>query len=145
MRRYAIRHETVYGYRAPVDIGLHVLRLTPLTIRGQRSRGQTLSVAPAPARQRMFVDHFGNVVHHIAIETTHSEFSVVLEATVEVTRGEVAEAGPEWESVRDGDAESTASPRRRRSRNSSIPRRWWRSRTAPAATPPRPSPPGGRS
>ncbi len=100
MRRYAIRHETTYGYRAPVDIGLHMLRLTPLTIRGQRSRGQTLSIIPTPARQRIFVDHFGNVVHHIAIEATHSEFSVTLEATVEVTRGAVAEDGPDWETIR---------------------------------------------
>jgi transglutaminase-like putative cysteine protease len=100
MRRYAIRHDTVYGYRAPVDIGLHMLRLTPLTIRGQRARGQTLTLAPAPSRQRMFVDHFGNVVHHVAIETTHSAFSVTLEAIVEVTRAEVAEAGPDWEEIR---------------------------------------------
>jgi transglutaminase-like putative cysteine protease len=99
MRRYAVRHETVYGYRAPVDIGLHMLRLTPLTIRDQRSRGQTLVVTPAPARQRMFVDHFGNVVHHIAIETTHGAFSVTLEATVEVTRSAVAADGPAWETI----------------------------------------------
>ena len=100
MRRYAIRHETVYRYRAPVDIGLHLLRLTPLTIRGQRSRGQTLTVAPLPARQRTFVDHFGNVVHHVAIEATHSEFSVTLDATVEVSRAAATEDGPAWETVR---------------------------------------------
>lgn len=100
MKRYAIRHETVYRYRTPVDLGLHVLRLTPITIRGQRSRGQTLTVAPLPARQHMFVDHFGNVVHHIAIEATHSEFSVTLDATVEVTRRATSEGGPEWETVR---------------------------------------------
>ncbi len=111
MRRYAIRHETVYTYRAPVDIGLHLLRLTPLTIRGQRSLGQTLAVAPLPARQHMFVDHFGNVVHHIAIETTHSEFSVTLDATVEVTRAAASGEGPEWETVRAAmQADGFASP-----------------------------------
>jgi transglutaminase-like putative cysteine protease len=100
VKRYAIRHETVYRYRTPVDLGLHVLRLTPITIRGQRSRGQTLTVAPLPARQHMFVDHFGNVVHHIAIEATHSEFSVTLDAAVEVTRRATEEDGPAWETVR---------------------------------------------
>lgn len=100
MRRYAIRHETVYGYGTPVDIGLHLLRLTPLTIRDQRVRGQTLTVAPLPARQNTFVDHFGNVVHHIAIEATHSEFSVTLDATVEVTREAASEDGPAWETIR---------------------------------------------
>jgi transglutaminase-like putative cysteine protease len=100
MRRYAIRHETVYGYRAPVDIGFHLLRLTPLTMRGQRVHGQALTVAPLPARQHMFVDHFGNVVHHIAIEARHSEFSVTLDANVEVTRGAASEEGPAWETVR---------------------------------------------
>ncbi|HXY99007.1 MAG TPA: transglutaminase family protein [Stellaceae bacterium] len=100
MRRYAIRHQTVYGYRAPVDNGLHLLRLTPLTDRGQRACGQTLAVAPLPARQHVFVDHFGNVVHHIAIEATHSEFSVTLDAVVEVTREAASEDGPAWETVR---------------------------------------------
>jgi transglutaminase-like putative cysteine protease len=106
MTRYAVRHETIYGYRTPVDMGLHVLRVTPLDSGGQRSLGQTLSILPEPARIDMFVDHFGNVVHHVAVETTHERLTATLEAVVEVAREPRGEAGPPWEEVRasmDGD------------------------------------------
>ena len=102
MRRYAVRHETRYAYEAPVDLGLHVLRLTPLDTVRQRVLGQSLSILPEPTRSRSFVDHFGNVVHHVAVETSHDHLAVTLEATVEVASGGASPAdGPAWESVRE--------------------------------------------
>lgn len=101
MTRYAVRHETTYSYRAPVDMGLHVLRVTPLDHGGQRCLGQDLTIVPKPARIYSFVDHFGNVVHHIAVETRHARFSAILDAVVEVERTAAADPGPPWEAVRD--------------------------------------------
>ena len=107
MRRYAVRHQTRYGYGTPVDLGLHVLRLTPLTSGRQKLLGQALTIEPEPAARAMFIDHFGNVVHQLSVETTHDRFAVTLEATVEIARRAPAEGkGPPWEAIRartDGD------------------------------------------
>jgi transglutaminase-like putative cysteine protease len=99
--RFAVRHETRYGYGAKVAMGLHLLRLTPRAIAGQRALGQRLTIVPEPARLRTFLDHFGNVVHHVAIETAHDFLSVTLDANVEVARAVAPDDGPPWEDVRD--------------------------------------------
>jgi transglutaminase-like putative cysteine protease len=101
MMRYAVRHETSYGYRVPVDIGLHLLRLTPLSLAGQRPVSHSLTITPQPARIQKFRDHFGNAVHHVAVETAHDQFFVTLDAEVEVSRTAVSEDGPPWEEIRD--------------------------------------------
>lgn len=102
MRRYAVRHETRYGYEAPVDLGLHLLRLTPLDTGRQRLLAQSLTIAPEPTRSRMFIDHFGNAVHHVAVEASHDHLAVTLDATVAVAAcgGSIGD-GPAWESVRE--------------------------------------------
>ena len=100
MTRYAVRHETCYGYRTPVDIGLHLLRLTPLDVRGQRPLSQTLAIQPQPTRMETFVDHFGNQVHYVAVESVHDRFVAALEAAVEVSRPSVSDSGALWEEIR---------------------------------------------
>jgi transglutaminase-like putative cysteine protease len=102
MARYAIRHETRYGYGAPVDLGLHLLRLTPLNLARQRLIEHALAITPEPVRVASFVDHFGNEVQHIVVETTHESFSVTLDAKVEVSPsgGPLAD-GEAWEAVRE--------------------------------------------
>lgn len=103
MTRYAVRHETRYAYGATVDLGLHLLRLTPLAEGRQTLIDYTLGITPEPSRNVAFRDHFGNAVHHIAIERAHDAFSVVLDATVDVHangNGELGE-GPAWEALRD--------------------------------------------
>lgn len=99
MTRYAVRHETHYIYAAPVDLGAHVLRLTPLDADGQRVLRQNLTIDPPPDQFVAFMDHFGNAVHHVAVEAIHDRFSVTLEAEVEVARAPVASAGPPWEEI----------------------------------------------
>lgn len=101
MTRYAVRHETVYNYGRPVNIGLHLLWLSPLNTFGQSALSQTLTINPDPARTRAFKDHFSNVVHHVAVEMSHRQFSVTLDAQVEVDRGGVHDDGPPWEQIRD--------------------------------------------
>jgi transglutaminase-like putative cysteine protease len=100
--RYAVRHETSYGYSTPVDIGLHLLRLTPLEVGGQRSLSHTLTILPQPTSMETFVDHFGNSVHYVAVESVHDRFVAALEAEVEISRPPVSDEGPTWEEVRDG-------------------------------------------
>ena len=83
MTSYAIRHETRYAYGSTVDIGLHLLRLTPLVLQGQKLRDYRLTIAPAPSRNVGFRDHFGNAVHQLALERAHAGCSVMLDAWVE--------------------------------------------------------------
>jgi len=101
MTGYAIRHETRYAYGETVDIGLHILRLTPLAISGQQLRDYRLSITPEPSRNVAFRDHFGNAVHHVAIERPHDSFAVVLDAEVEIGRPDPKKLadGPAWGSV----------------------------------------------
>lgn len=101
MIRYAVRHQTHYGYQSPVDIGLHLLRLTPPEITGQHPVSQTLSITPQPARIEAFQDHFGNAVHFVAVEAMHGLFDVTLEAQVDVSRSPVTGDGLAWEEIRD--------------------------------------------
>jgi len=101
--RYAVRHVTRYAYSTPVDLGYHLLRLTPADGPRQRLIDHALTVTPEPDRIGIFRDHFGNEVRHIAIERPHEGFAAQLDATVEVLGrgGEVLPEGPGWEGVRD--------------------------------------------
>jgi transglutaminase-like putative cysteine protease len=110
--RYAVRHETRYRYGAPVDLGLHLLRLTPLATPRQRVLRQDLSVEPTPTRVAGFEDHFGNRVHRAAIETTHDHFVATFTAEIEVAPGTAAlPIAPPWEAIRSAmSADGFASP-----------------------------------
>jgi transglutaminase-like putative cysteine protease len=112
MKRYAVRHETRYNYSSPVELGLHIARLSPLNSPLQRSLEHTIDVSPTPAWAMAFTDHFGNGLHHFAIETAHTEFKVVQKTVVEITAPPWTAASPApawesawepaWEIVRDG-------------------------------------------
>lgn len=101
--RYALRHLTRYAYGAPVDLGYHVLRMSPRDTGRQKVLRTDLTLAPQPSRDSSFIDHFGNATRHVVVEMPHSAFSATLDAVVEVTpRGGAAlPAGPAWETVRD--------------------------------------------
>lgn len=104
MKRYAVRHETKYSYSLPVELGLHMARLSPLNGPLQRRLEYNIDVSPTPAWAMAFNDHFGNGLHHFAIETAHTEFKVVQQTVVEVTAApwSAASPAPAWETVRDG-------------------------------------------
>ena len=97
--RYAVQHETHYTYASPVDLGFHILRLTPLDGGGQRIIRQQLAIDPEPDQFVAFMDHFGNAVHHVAVEASHERFTVTLEAVVEVERVAKRAAGPSWNTI----------------------------------------------
>src|ERR1700760_4724817 len=99
--RYAVSHKTHYAYGTPVDVGQHMLRLTPLDVAGQKIEQQQLSIEPRPDQFVAFIDHFGNAVHYASVETMHEQFSVTLDAVVEVARHVPEDAGPAWEEVRE--------------------------------------------
>jgi len=102
MTRYAIRHETRYAYGAPVDLSFHLLRLTPPNNKRQALLAHALEVEPQPARIGTFHDHFGNAVHHVAIESVHEALSVTVEAQVDIkpAADPLLADGPDWEAVR---------------------------------------------
>lgn len=101
MTRYAVRHQTHYAYARPVDLGFHILRLTPLDAPGQQILRQHLTIDPEPDQFVAFMDHFGNAVHHVSVETAHDRFSVTLEAVVEIARRAAPEPaeGPPWQKI----------------------------------------------
>jgi transglutaminase-like putative cysteine protease len=102
MTRYAVRHETTYAYGAPVDLGLHMLRMTPTESTSQRLIAHALDMTPPPHHTSRFRDHFGNGVHQVSVQAPHDSFCVVLNATVEVEPPAWTEPppGPAWEDVR---------------------------------------------
>ncbi len=103
MKRYGITHETKYTYGTTVDLGLHTARLSPIENSRQKLLEHQIDVSPQPAWSVAFHDHFGNSMHHIAIETAHQELIVVQRAIVEVTSPDWTElpSAPAWETVRE--------------------------------------------
>lgn len=104
MKRYAVRHETKYTYAAQVEFGLHIARLSPVNSALQQRIDHVIDVSPMPAWAMAFSDHFGNGLHHFAIETAHTEFTVVQKTTVEITASSLTadSPAPAWETVQDG-------------------------------------------
>jgi transglutaminase-like putative cysteine protease len=100
--RYALRHVTRYAYGAPVDLGYHVLRMSPRATPRQTVVEAHLALSPQPSRDSSFTDHFGNAARHVVVEMPHSAFTATLDAVVEIAgRGDAAlPPGPAWETVR---------------------------------------------
>lgn len=103
MKRYFVTHETSYSYGAPVDLGLHMLRMTPVSSDRQMLVEHNIKITPEPTRSVTFRDHFGNDMQHVALEAPHQSFSVILHATVDVAaiRDVTAISSPAWEDIRD--------------------------------------------
>ena len=99
--RYRVQHVTSYDYAQPVDLGSHMLHLTPRALAWQRVVSVALSADPVPTRRDDGVDHFGNPVTWMALDRPHAAFRVALEAVVEVAfpAPPAAEATPAWEQV----------------------------------------------
>lgn len=100
MTRYAVRHETRYEYKAPVDLGFHTLRMTPRITGRQALRAYRLTIEPEPTRLDCFTDHFGNQTHYVGIESTHDHFTATVEAEVSLADRETPLLdGPRWECI----------------------------------------------
>jgi transglutaminase-like putative cysteine protease len=81
---YSVRHRTSYRYGRPVDLGVHLLHLSPRTLPSQRVLRADLVPTPAPDRVEQGTDTFGNAVTWMFLEAPHAAFEVRLEAVVEV-------------------------------------------------------------
>ena len=99
--RYALRHVTSYDYADPVDLGSHLLHLTPRALPRQRVLNSRVVAAPRPARSSRRIDHFGNDTSLLFLELPHDTFTLILEAQVEVTPPPPVGDTPAWEAVRD--------------------------------------------
>jgi transglutaminase-like putative cysteine protease/predicted glutamine amidotransferase len=83
VRRYDVRHRTVYRYEQPVEKSTHVFRLMPMHDRKQSVlvHEMTLSVE---GHQREYEDVFGNAVRRVLIETPFQELVIEARSRVEL-------------------------------------------------------------
>jgi len=96
---YTVRHETRYAYGAPVDVAAHMLHLSPRRLPGQRVLEAVITADPPAERSSTGFDHFGNQVTWLFLHRPHADFTVTLEATVEVGFTPPEVDGPAWEEV----------------------------------------------
>jgi transglutaminase-like putative cysteine protease len=99
--RYRVRHATSYRYATTVDLACHLLHLSPRALAGQRVIAASIVAAPEPSRAVTRTDYFGNTVGWLFLDRPHAEFSVTLEAEVDVALppAPAATATPAWEAV----------------------------------------------
>ena len=99
MRRYAVRHATVYEYGGEVAHSHHLLHLTPREFEYQRCLAHSLGLDPQPSSAREDRDAFGNAIARLEYDRSHDRLSVTAEMQVEVLprRGRTLEDGEAWE------------------------------------------------
>ncbi len=80
---YAVRHFTRFRYSRPISQSVMEVRMHPRSEYMQRCFTFQLSVSP---RARIFshTDHFGNLVHHFDIPSSHGQLTIIADALVEV-------------------------------------------------------------
>jgi transglutaminase-like putative cysteine protease len=80
---FQVRHESLYRYDVPVQLGSHVVRLTPRaegTVLGHRR----LTVAPVPVFQTEEVDAYGNSVTRVEFNGSTQTLHVLSELELDV-------------------------------------------------------------
>ncbi len=104
MRRYRVRHETVYHYGGKVAHSHQLLHLTPRDSATQTCQSRKITLEPQPSNRREHTDAFGNLVTRLEYDLPHERLAVLAEVAVEVRApqdGEEADSEA-WESVREG-------------------------------------------
>lgn len=101
MALYRLHHSTIYDYAEPVVIGTHFIHLLPRERPGQTIKEARLGISPVPDNRRDEIDHFGNHTTSVSLITPHRQFSVVLDAVVDVSlpAPPVGAQTPRWEDV----------------------------------------------
>jgi transglutaminase-like putative cysteine protease len=99
---YDVRHQTLIRYEQLVTEAHHVLHLIPRNSSRQRRIAATLTVEPEPSQLTVNEDYFGNVTHHLTLQSPHQELLIESNARVEV-QGSVQAiepaASPPWEQL----------------------------------------------
>ncbi len=100
--RLDVRHRTHYRYASTAAFSQHLLRLTPITVPGQRVILSNVSITPEPEAMDVHEDAFGNRVHVATISRAHESLEII--ATSRVDRAErnamILEASVPWEKTR---------------------------------------------
>ncbi len=98
---YRVRHVTTYDYGHQVDLGAHLLHLTPRPLPWQKIVSATVIATPTPSRTETGTDCFGNGVTWMFLDTPHPLFEVTLDATVDVKAPAPPDAAetPAWRDV----------------------------------------------
>lgn len=101
MALYRLQHSTIYDYAEPVVIGTHFIHLLPRERPGQIVREAQMHISPAPDYRRDEIDHFGNHTASVSLTLPHKQFTVLLEAVVDVSYppAPVAQQTPAWEDI----------------------------------------------
>jgi transglutaminase-like putative cysteine protease len=99
--KYSVRHVTTYDYGRPVDLGAHLLHLSPRRLPWQTVLTATVTAEPAPSRAETGQDCFGNDVTWLFMDAPHPRFQATLDAVVEVAAPAPppAAATPPWRDV----------------------------------------------
>ncbi len=99
--KYRVRHITRYSYSKGVDLASHMLHLRPRALAHQTVRETTLLPSPAPLRIHEGVDHFGNRVTWMFLESHHDSFAVTAESLVDLAfpAAPAPADTPAWEQV----------------------------------------------
>lgn len=98
---YRVSHSTRYAYGTEVQLAAHMLHLRPRPLPWQRVLSERLVVEPAVTRRRDGVDHFGNAVTWLFMDTPHAAFVVTGESRIDVCAPipPPAATTPPWETV----------------------------------------------
>ncbi|MEM7683972.1 MAG: transglutaminase family protein [Pseudomonadota bacterium] len=100
--RLDVRHRTHYRYANPAAFSQHLLRLSPVTVPGQRVILSSVNILPEPEAIDTHEDMFGNRVHVATISRPHDELEII--ATSRIDRAErtalIFEASVPWEATR---------------------------------------------
>jgi transglutaminase-like putative cysteine protease len=101
MRRYAVRHSTVYEYGGDVAHSHHLLHLKPRNVPFQRSLEHSITLDPEPSSAVDDKDAFGNPIARLEYDRPHDRLSVTAEMEVEVLgrSADLLDSDP-WEEVR---------------------------------------------
>jgi len=101
--RYAVRHETLYGYGREVAHSHQLLHLTPRSFARQQCLEHSIEIDPVPGVRSEHFDAFGNCVTRLELDRQHAHLQVVASMLVSLTDPPAAPEGAaeSWESVRD--------------------------------------------
>lgn len=101
--KYRITHTTRYGYQDKVPLCQNQGCLAPRDTPAQTCRRSRLVIRPRPVIVEEHQDDFGNRVHYFAVETPHTELSVIAVSQIETNLPALPDlaTSPPWETVRD--------------------------------------------
>ena len=84
IRRYRVRHETLYAYGGEVAHSHQLLHLTPRELPHQFCSSHRITLDPEPTLRRDELDSFGNPVTRLEYDRPHERLEVISEATVQL-------------------------------------------------------------